>query len=193
MKKIPSLFERDFSNGGTAYDEVTPGCEWVIYGDGVPTVKIDGTAVLVKEGRLYRRYDCKEGKTPPSDWEPCEPAPDPVTGHWPGWVPVGEGPEDRWFREAWSSALNPHDGTYECVGPKIGTAYRHLTKHQLLCHGTPVYDGYNEEPELNFEGIRDFLARHHIEGIVWHHEDGRMVKVKRKDFGLEWPGEGAFG
>ena len=26
-----------------------------------------------------------------------------------------------------------------------------------------------------------------IEGIVWHHPDGRMAKIKRRDFGLSWP------
>jgi hypothetical protein len=25
-----------------------------------------------------------------------------------------------------------------------------------------------------------------IEGIVWHHPDGRMVKIKKKDFGYKW-------
>ena len=28
---------------------------------------------------------------------------------------------------------------------------------------------------------------HVVEGIVWHHPDGRMVKIKRKDFGFKWP------
>lgn len=38
--------------------------------------------------------------------------------------------------------------------------------------------------------IRDYLSTAHIEGIVWHHDDpalaeivdGRMVKIKTRDF-----------
>ena len=26
-----------------------------------------------------------------------------------------------------------------------------------------------------------------IEGIVWHHPDGRMAKIKARDFGIQWP------
>jgi hypothetical protein len=28
----------------------------------------------------------------------------------------------------------------------------------------------------------DYLRDKPIEGIVWHHEDGRMVKIKKADF-----------
>ena len=37
-----------------------------------------------------------------------------------------------------------------------------------------------------FDALRAFLADHDdIEGIVWHHPDGRMVKIKGKDFGIK--------
>ena len=38
---------------------------------------------------------------------------------------------------------------------------------------------------------RDFdciLSDAIVEGIVWHHPDGRMVKIKTKDFGLKRAG-----
>lgn len=38
----------------------------------------------------------------------------------------------------------------------------------------------------DFEGIKGFLAENVIEGLVWHHPDGRMAKIKRRDFGLKW-------
>jgi hypothetical protein len=31
------------------------------------------------------------------------------------------------------------------------------------------------------------MSRPYMEGVVWYHEDGRMVKIKRRDFGLKWP------
>jgi len=39
----------------------------------------------------------------------------------------------------------------------------------------------------DFEGLKTFLATAGIEGIVWWHPDGRMVKIKTRDFGLPWP------
>src|SRR5579862_2829017 len=118
MKKIPSLFQRDRTTN-LVYDEVTPGCEWVwASGEGYATEKMDGTACLVKEGYLFKRYDAK-GKKPPAGFMAAQ-EPDPITGHWPGWILVGDGPEDQYHREAWRER-GPHtyqDWTYELVGPK---------------------------------------------------------------------------
>ena len=40
-------------------------------------------------------------------------------------------------------------------------------------------------PGRSFAEIREYLEHATIEGIVWHHPDGRMVKIKRKDFGFK--------
>ena len=49
MKKIPTLFKRTYDGprikGIT--DEVAPGLEWVLAGEGLATVKIDGTCCAV--------------------------------------------------------------------------------------------------------------------------------------------------
>ena len=182
MKKIPTLFMRDH-NTKLVYDQVTPGCEWGINGEGVATEKRDGTACLVRGGVLYKRYDAKTGRMPPPEFEPCEEAPDPVTGHWPGWVPVGLGPDDRWHREAWSNCAPLEDGTYELLGPKInGNPYR-LTEHVLERHGIYVIP----DAPRTFEALARWFEANVIEGIVWYHPDGRMCKIKRRDFGLQWP------
>jgi hypothetical protein len=34
----------------------------------------------------------------------------------------------------------------------------------------------------SFEAIKAALLPSTIEGVVWHHPDGRMVKIKRRDF-----------
>ena len=40
----------------------------------------------------------------------------------------------------------------------------------------------------HYGGIRDYLADTPVEGIVWHHhQDGRMAKIKARDFGIRWP------
>ena len=55
MNKIPTLFVRDPENMSRVTREVTPGCEWVLAGEGVATRKWDGTNVLVevRDGRCF--------------------------------------------------------------------------------------------------------------------------------------------
>jgi len=199
MKKIISLFKRDYSGNRLVYNEIVPGAEWVMDGEGTPTEKYDGTCCLVYQGVLYKRYarklmkkfarkrksiDCfklEHFKPKPHGWVPCEMNPDPKTGHYPGWLPVGDCPEDRWHREA---RIPLGYGTYELVGPKIqGNPYK-LVNHRLWKHGLALK---HWGLVLTFDGIRNYLASHPYEGIVWHHPDGRMVKIKRSDFGLPWP------
>ena len=183
MQKIISLFKRDYEGTRLVYDEIVPGAEWVQAGEGVATVKWDGTSCLVRDGVLYKRYDAKQGKTPPPDFLPAQDA-DPVTGHWPGWVPVrADDPASRWHREAVRDIMPP-DGTYELVGPKVqGNPYG-FTSHRLILHG----DTTLPDAPRTFTAVKAYLEAHPAyEGIVWHHPDGRMVKAKRKDFGLPWP------
>lgn len=179
MKKIPSVFQRNYDGDRLIRNEVVPGCEWVLLGEGIATVKWDGTACMVKDGVLYKRYDAKKGKTPPEGWIPCEEAPDQMSGHWPGWIAVGEGREDQWHREAFISSL---DGTYELVGPKVQGNPYNFNKHRLVRHRGFICDPM----ERTFEGVRNWCVDHYHEGIVFHHLDGRMAKVKRRDFGLSW-------
>ena len=196
MKKIPTMFVRDAANRSRVLAEVDSRCLWVAENEGVATVKHDGTSCLVRGGVLHKRYDAKGGKTPPPGWEPCEPEPDPITKHWPGWLMVStHKPEDRWHVEAWAalSAALP-DGTYELVGPKVGgNPYGHswgtglfnrpLGTHFLIRHGSVVLP----EAPRTYEDLREYLRHRPMEGIVFHHHDGRMAKVKSKDLGLPWP------
>lgn len=183
MKKIISLFQRNYDGDRLVRNEVVPGAEWVLEGFGVATRKFDGTCCMIRDGQLFKRYDAKNGKQPPTGFEPSQ-EPDPVTGHWPGWVPVGDGPEDRWHRDAWSRAdYSQCVGTWELCGPKVNGNPEKLDTHMLICHGTT---GTMDCPR-DFDGIRDYLAAHDYEGIVWYHADGRMVKIKGKDFGLKRP------
>ncbi len=42
-----------------------------------------------------------------------------------------------------------------------------------------------DDPPRTFAECRGWFARHDVEGIVWHHPDGRMAKLKARDFGLK--------
>ncbi len=201
MKKIPGLFVRDMAGDPRrVLCQVTPGCEWVLGGDGDATRKRDGTAAMVRSPvteldssggeiiNLFKRYDCKRGKVPPPGAIPCQ-DPDPITGHWPHWIRVRkDNPEDRWFMEA--RARWPREaGTYEFCGPKIGTNHERLTEHQFFRHGgerlhlhVPMFSVVEA-----FDYLRTFFDANAMEGIVFHHADGRMAKIRRPDFGLPWP------
>ena len=182
MKKIISLFQRNYDGDRLVRDEVVPGAEWVLAGEGTPTVKWDGTCCMVRDGKLYKRYEVKPGGKPPANFEPATDV-DENTGKQQGWVPVGDGPEDKWHREAFDEGEEP-DGTYELIGPKVqGNPYK-LENHMLIKHG---FADLKNVP-LDFDGIKQFLIDNpNLEGIVWHHYDGRMVKIKARDFGLKWP------
>lgn len=196
MKKIISLFQRNYDGDRLVRNEVVPGAEWVLAGEGVATCKHDGTCCLVRDGKLYKRYEVQPGKVPPPNFEPANEV-DPVTGKQQGWVPVGDGPDDRWHREAWDGlvktqegrVLKPElyfaegdfDGTYELCGPKVQGNPENLPTHFLIPHGCEVIADFPRD----FDGIRERLAQMDIEGIVWHHPDGRMVKIKAKDFGIK--------
>ena len=179
MKKIPSLFKRNYKTH-KIYDEITEGCEWVIEGEGTPTRKFDGTACMVENGKLYKRYDCKKGRMLPTNGFACEQVPDPVTGHWPWWIPVTK--DDKYHKEAFMRmpTLMPN-GTYELCGPKINGNPEGLTYHILIAHGCEVLQACPR----TFDTILYFLVHNTIEGIVWHHPDGRMCKIKLRDFGIK--------
>ena len=195
MKKIPSLFKRDYAGTRQVYDEVVEGCEWVQAGEGIPTEKIDGTCCLIQDGKLFKRYDAKKGRIPPTGFIPTG-EPDEVTGHCPGWLPVGFGPEDQWHREAFNelAKISPDHidvgGTFELIGPKVqGNPYR-LDQHILAVHGENWLDPDELGFPTDFQKVRAWLeARPLVEGIVWEHRSkvGVFAKIKRKDFGFPWP------
>ncbi len=184
MKKIISVFQRNYESDRLVRDEVVPGAEWVLQGEGIPTRKWDGTACMIREGKLYKRYDAKKGRQTPDEFEPCQ-DPDAVTGHWPGWIPVTNTSENRWFNEGLTNYHTvygvPKDGTYELCGPKINGNREKLTQHQIIPHGEHVLTNVG----CTFAEIKDYLEKADIEGIVWHHSDGRMAKIKKRDFGFK--------
>lgn len=191
MKKIPTLFERVFENHKKVgiRPDITSGMEWVLAGDGIATEKIDGSCCAIIDGVFYKRYDAKRGKKPPMDAIPCC-EPDAVTGHWPHWVKVDlEDKGAKWFWEAYHNSAGHElpDGTYEAIGPHFQNNPHGLKQDVLIKHGEHVLS----DVPRTFEGIRDYLKDHYIEGIVFWKDGKPQCKIKRSDFGFEWNGGGA--
>lgn len=185
MKKVPTLFERDWDGDRSrVLPIVTAGCEWVLEGEGVATRKYDGTCMMFDGNGWYARREVKPGKTPPEIFVGVDR--DEQTGKVIGWVPAPESPFARFFLEAleadqrWEILTDWEPGTYELVGPKIQGNPEGYTTHQLIRHaGAERYI-----VPRSFEGMRELLAELDVEGFVFHHEDGRMAKIKKRDFGL---------
>jgi len=187
MQKVITLFQRNYETDHRVRNEVVPGAEWVLNGEGVATRKWDGTCTMIKDGSFYKRHEAQTVEMAPKHFVPAQ-DPDPITGKWPGWLPVIDGnPEDKWFLEGFRNLCemyngNPPDGTYELCGPKINGNKDGFPKHVLLPHGAETVI----EPPRTFEELKQYFADFpNIEGIVWHHPDGRMVKLKLRDFGIK--------
>ena len=186
MKKIPTLFKRVFEGRKIVgiTDEITPGCENAFL-NGIATVKYDGSCCAIIDGKFYKRYDAKRGKTPPQGAIPCC-EPDPITGHWPHWVEVSENnPADKHFIAAYEHNDKTHlNGTYEAVGKHFNGNPYGLNYDCLIRHGVAT-----TECERTFKGVKTYLAESYIEGLVFWLDGEPVCKIKRTDFGFEWGGK----
>lgn len=217
MKKVPNVFERDWEgNRSQVLPVLHNGADvaWVLTGEGLPTVKWDGSAVMWDGRALWVRYDRKPNKKKggalppaPEGFQPCEPEPDPKTGHWPGWIPAEGNPAAKWHLEALANyqkhyQLNPKSGvTLEACGPHHQSNPYGLDRGFLFKHGAdpiPHLHGRRfDNAEDLFTYLKAFLVEFRfgrapmehqtaIEGVVWHHPDGRMAKALASDLGLTW-------
>lgn len=186
MRKMTTLFVVEYhkkGEPGVIYDQVRPENRWVFDEPEQVTVtrKFDGTATAVILGDLYKRYDAKHGKTAPLGAIPCCP-PDPVSGHHPHWVRVDpKDPANKYLWKTWLREREHMDnGTYEFIGERIGGNPEGITGHTFVRHGSVTY---NIEP-LSFHTIFGFFKVMPIEGLVFHHRDGRMCKIRKTDYGM---------
>ena len=197
MKKIATLFIRNRETWQVE-PEVTPGCEWVLRGEGRPTRKVDGTAMLIRSGQCYKRREVKPGRERPPHFVHVET--DDTTSREIGWVPIKPAdPGDRYFAEGIKNAreaITPTaDGaTYELVGPKVQRNTEGLERHEIVAHESREL--HLDAKAIGIDGLRasdafhaldNYLRKTPHEGIVWHHPDGRRAKIKRRDFGHRWP------
>ena len=195
MEKIPTMYSRDESvRGHPVVPGVKPECAWVEAGEGVATRKIDGMNVKVENRQLLKRQKPKDREYDRASYAPCS----------------RNNPTDKYLFEAFDNSDTLYrrdygkpldDGIYEAVGPKIQGNTENLPCHVLISvvpvspslhAGTP-----NDLVPRDFDGLRSFLStphgggwgfeRQYYEGLVFHHLDGRLAKIKRRDFGLSWP------
>jgi hypothetical protein len=184
MQKIPTLFRRDPEDMKRVTSEVNPPCRWVLDGEGTATRKYDGTCVQLAgegAGRWWARREVKPGKPAPAGYIAV--AHDEVTGKTMGWEPIEQSAFARFHAEALqheeAHGIKHSPGTYELVGPKVNGNPEREILHRLVMH----WSAETFDAPRDHDGLREWLLAHpQYEGIVWHHPDGRMAKLKRRDF-----------
>lgn len=207
MKKIPTLFEREYENHKVVNitDRLTKPEFQDILDNPTKyfwTVKFDGTCCCVMDSLVYKRYDAKLGKKAPEGAIPCC-DPDPVTSHHPHWVPVHyNDPADKYISEAFLHVLLPAsdefkvndddtitvnlaDGTYEAIGPKInGNPYGFASNysHLVIKHGMTRAIAFPRNWHATFEDIKYCLQHSALEGYVIWDDEKPICKIKRSDF-----------
>lgn len=179
MKKIPTIYLRDPEDRAHVTDEINPECRWVFDGEGVATRKFDGTCLKKDEQRGWQaRREVGRGKNPPENF--VLEHYDDVTGKKQGWILI----EDSPFYKFWEEAIvlnygdNFEPGTYELIGPKINGNPDNVEVHELVRHGQVKHDC----PDYTPRELIHLCRLYNQEGIVWHHPDGRMAKLKVRDF-----------
>lgn len=103
-----------------------------------------------------------------------------VTSKTVGWEPVGQSAFAKWHAEALGYPYERRPvGTYELCGPKVNGNPEGYDEHVLIRHAdaTELLD-----VPRDYDRLQEWLANSDFEGIVWHHPDGRMAKIKRRDF-----------
>jgi len=186
MRKIPTLFVRDPENRANVTDEVTKGCEWVLAGEGKATRKYDGTCTMLDEdGKWWARREVKPGKAAPENYVIDNV--DEVTGKTQGWEPIEQSSFLKFHEEGWTHTRPVWPGTYELIGPKINGNPEKVYRHMLIAHANAETFRF---PSNEIGIIKWYICRLGTpgwegisawEGIVWHHPDGRMAKLKGKD------------
>lgn len=213
MKKIPTLFLRDFKTG-YVIPELNPACEWVMQDAWPAHRKYDGTCVglfptidgevkisggiggsdLTSKTSLgeqwMARREVKQGYEFPDDFE-IEQF-DPTTKKTFGWEPIEQSPFYKHFLEALNDLDIKYFGTYELCGPKINGNNEGYKRHTLVRHydteliaNVHVLDIHEMSVEDAYEALKHTLGYMPIEGVVWRSLEHGMAKLKRKDFNYE--------
>mgnify|MGYP001603471455 FL=1 len=185
MKKIQTIFKRDWENNGGVLNQYT----YFLFPDGLltckPTEKLDGTNVRITvRNHIVVRVEKRRN-------------PDKIQKHKgieePWYKDIDEfSPEDKWVvdgvRNTDFSSIPDGEWSGELVGPNIQGNPLGLENNRI------VFFTLNQAPEIenvpiDFEGLKEWLPEQksrygngNIEGIVWHCPDGSMYKIKTKDF-----------
>lgn len=189
MKKIKTIFERDWKGNGKILNQPAPGVSLEMLEldkTVVATEKLDGTnvritvrnetVVRVEKRRNPDKIQKQKGITEP--W----------------YVDASEyESQDKWIFDGLKNTDFTHipDGEWsgELLGKDVQGNPLNLENNRIVFFSlgqAPVF----EDVPTSYEELREWLPKQKskvgndcgIEGIVWHCADGSMYKIKTKDF-----------
>lgn len=186
MEKIKTIFERNWETNRKVADQLAVDFD---FANAVATEKLDGMNIRItmRNGHVVRI----EKRRNPSKEQKAMGIVDPwyVDTH-------PENAEDKWLLDAVAStdltAVPDGEWSAEALGKHIQGNPLNLEGHQVFLFSLPDWRAritFVDVPHT-FAELKEWLAVQkstigtdaRIEGIVWHHPDGSMVKIKRKDF-----------
>ena len=186
MRKISTIFERNWGGNRSVIPHLIVEFD---FETAIATEKLDGTniRVTVRNGGVVR----VEKRKNPTKLEKQK----GILNPW--YVDADEyATQDKWIFDAVKNTdlSKVPDGEWpaEAIGKNIQGNPLNLEGNQIFIFSLP---SWRKKITLNnvpttFEGIKDYLSTQKsligndclMEGIVWHHPNGEMVKIKRKDF-----------
>ncbi|MEP6756808.1 MAG: hypothetical protein ABJA67_14985 [Chthonomonadales bacterium] len=184
MNKILTIFERDWDGNRKVIDRYSDCVTAELLSECIATEKVDGTNVrlTVRNHTLVRL----EKRRNPSKIEKAKGIVEP-------WYVDGDelDQSDKWI---WDAARNTDlsdipDGEWsgEANGQNIQGNPLNMVGNRVMLFSLGKAPAMGDVP-IDFEGLKQYFPRESLygsgdmEGIVWHHADGRMFKIKAKDF-----------
>lgn len=184
MKKIKTIFERDWDGDKRVINKYVQGFDPLILASAKATEKVDGTNVrLTVRNHTIVRVEKRRNPDKIQKFKGIED---------PWYVDASESNEDKWIIDAVKNTpvINVPDGEWsgEAIGKNIQGNPLGLEINFVLLFSlmhVPVF----ENVPTDYEGLKEWLpgrtsgvGKGIIEGIVWHLENGEMYKIKVKDF-----------
>lgn len=188
MKKIPLLFKIEYNPEPNVLDQYNDGVDELFIQNCIPYILLDGSSFLVKDGKLYKRYDNKKLKKIEDDWIFCY----RDDKHNIYWVPVSSNNVSDKYH-CLIDVSKYKDGTYELINRNI-SGFIETEKPLFLSHTDKRMQWYLDDYKEKMVNPRRF--KYFIEnvfndypfykGIVFHSTiDDRMFKIRLKDFGIK--------
>lgn len=186
MRKILTIFERNWEGDRKIVPQLIVDFD---FKSAIATEKLDGTNVriTIRNGEAVRI----EKRRNPSKIQKQK----GIVNPW--YVDADEfASQDKWIFDAVKNTelkgIPDGEWSAEALGKNIQGNPLNLEKNELFFFSIPEWREkiMLEDVPTEFEEIREYLLKQKskigndclMEGIVWHHPNGEMVKIKRKDF-----------
>ena len=186
MKKIKTIFDRDWQGNRQVIDKYVDGFDPEVLKDAVATEKLDGTNVRVTvRNHIVVRVEKRRNPDKIQKAKGIEE---------PWYVDASEYEQgDKWIYDGLKNTnfSDIPDGEWsgELLGKNIQGNVLNLEDNRIVffsLNQAPIF----EDAPITFEELKEWLPKQKsrygkdcgIEGIVWHCKNGDMFKIKVKDF-----------